>query len=137
MKRLTIASEACHVNQVHDRLLPQVAAAGYNADAQCAIRLSLDEALANAICHGNHQDAHKQITIEYEVSPESVKICVHDQGGGFNPHVVPDPTLDENLQKPHGRGIMLMRAYMSKVFFSQSGNCVTLIKNRNCRKPQK
>jgi len=137
MKRLTIASRVSEAEQVHQALMPDVAAQGYSADAQFAIRLALDEALANAIWHGNGRDEAKKVVIEYEVNDQSVAVTVRDQGPGFNPNGVPDPTRDENLQKPHGRGIMLMRAYMSDVRFSDDGNCVTLVKERHCTRPHR
>lgn len=135
MKQLTIASRVSDAQKVHEAVLPEVSAHGYSADAQFAIHLALDEAIANAICHGNHEDPHRQIVIEYEISDEAVSISVHDEGDGFDRNSVPDPTLNENLDKPHGRGIMLMHAYMSKVEFSDKGNCVTIIKDRSCRRP--
>ncbi len=55
-------------------------------------------------------------------------IWVKDEGAGFNPKTVPDPTLDENLNKPHGRGLMLMRAYMDEVGFNEAGNEVRMVK---------
>ena len=135
MKQLTIASRVSDAQTVHETVLPEVAAHGYSADAQFAIHLALDEAIANAICHGNHEDPHKQIVVEYEISDEAVSISVRDEGAGFDRSSVPDPTLDENLDKPHGRGIMLMNAYMSKVEFSAKGNCVIIVKDRSCRRP--
>ena len=134
-KRITIASRTSEACKVHDALLPELSEHGFGPDAQFAVRLALDEALANAICHGNQQDPQKQIVVEYSIADDSVSISVIDQGAGFNPGGVPDPTLDENLEKPHGRGIMLMRAYMSDVQFNDQGNYVTLIKNRDCTRP--
>lgn len=137
MKRLTIRSRPAEAEQVHRALMPEVVAAGFSGDAQFAIRLALDEALSNAIWHGNGQDPAKQVVVEYEVDDHSVAVSVRDQGPGFNPNVVPDPTRDENLEKPNGRGIMLMRAYMSDVRFSDCGNCVTLVKERHCTRPHR
>ncbi len=135
MPQLTITSEASQVQRVHDAVMPQVAARGYSADAQFAIRLALDEALANAICHGNCQDPCKHIRVEWEVSDETVRISICDEGCGFEPRHVPDPTLQENLEKPNGRGIMLMNAYMTRVSFNDPGNCVTMFKSRTCKRP--
>ena len=134
-KKLTIASRTSEAGKVHEAVLPELIAHGFGPDAQFAVRLALDEALANAICHGNQQDPQKDVVVECSIGDDSVAISVTDQGTGFNPGEVPDPTLDENLEKPHGRGIMLMRAYMSDVRFNDQGNCVTLIKNRHCTRP--
>lgn len=135
MPQMTIASEATEAQKVHDAVLPEVAARGYSADAQFAIRLALDEAIANAMYHGNCHDPRKTIRINWEIGEDAVRIQVRDEGCGFEPHRVPDPTLQENLEKPNGRGIMLMNAYMSEVRFNNPGNCVTIVKRRDCKRP--
>ena len=135
VKTLRITSRTSEAAKVHEAVLLEVAARGYSADAQFAIRLALDEALANAICHGNRQNPQKQVLIKCDANEDSVQIMVQDEGCGFIPSKVPNPTKDENLEKPHGRGIMLMRAYMSKVCFNENGTCVTLIKHRDCKRP--
>ncbi|MBN1345809.1 MAG: ATP-binding protein [Phycisphaerae bacterium] len=93
-----------------------------------AIKLALEEAITNAIRHGNHNDTRKHITLRYRITPEKAAISVADEGRGFKPNDVPDPTLDENLNKPSGRGIMLMRAYMDEVGFNDTGTEVRLVK---------
>ncbi|MAE63242.1 MAG: anti-sigma regulatory factor [Phycisphaeraceae bacterium] len=137
MKKLTIRSRTSEVQKVHDQLTPLIRSNGYSEDAQFAIRLAVDEAIANAIWHGNDSDPDKHIVVEYEVDEEAVRVSVRDDGPGFDPGTVPDPTLDENLQRPHGRGIMLMQAYMSEVRFNKEGNCVTLVKERKCERPRR
>ena len=113
-----------------DGLLQQVEAKGYADSTRFAIRLALEEAFSNAIEHGNKFDAGKSITMAAEVNEDRTTITITDEGEGFDPDVVPDPTVDENLEKPCGRGIMLMRAYMDTVRFNKRGNEVCLIKNR-------
>jgi serine/threonine-protein kinase RsbW len=66
-----------------------------------------------------------------QISAEKVRIIIEDEGSGFRPQDVPDPTEDENLEKPCGRGIMLMRAFLSVVEYNERGNRVVLEKNRN------
>jgi serine/threonine-protein kinase RsbW len=103
---------------------------GYSPDVCFAIRLALEEALINAIKHGNRFDPHKQIRIWAEVSDRRTAITIEDEGEGFHPDALADPTADENLEKPSGRGIMLMRAYMDQVTFNDRGNQVVMVKNR-------
>lgn len=134
-KILVIPSDLNAAWNAQQTVMEEVKARGYSENAVFAIRLALDEALNNAISHGNQRDKSKKVTIEYQVGEASVSVTVTDEGPGFNPVEVPDPTLDEFLERPHGRGIMLMRAYMSDVRFSPSGKSVTLIKNRNCCLP--
>ena len=91
-----------------------------------AVRLALEEAVSNASRHGNSGDPKKKLELRYRVKPGEIVIEVEDEGRGFDPGVVPDPTAEENLEIPSGRGLMLMRAYMSEVSFNEEGNRVTL-----------
>jgi len=93
-----------------------------------AIKLALEEALVNAVKHGNKLDPGKMVRVQYHVTDQRTDITIEDQGPGFNPAHLPNPTDDENLEKCSGRGILLMRAYMSSVVFNPSGNKVTLTK---------
>ncbi len=93
-----------------------------------ALKLALEEALVNAVKHGNKLDPAKEVRVHYRVCDQRVDITVEDQGEGFNPAEVPNPTDDENIDRCSGRGILLMRAYMSSVVFNPQGNKVTLSK---------
>jgi serine/threonine-protein kinase RsbW len=95
------------------------------------IKLALDEAIVNAIKHGNHFDRNKKVHISFHVQPTRFDIQIADEGTGFDPQDVPDPTAFENLERPCGRGLMLMRHYMTEVTFRSSGNCVVMSKLRN------
>ncbi|MCR4415254.1 MAG: ATP-binding protein [Thermoguttaceae bacterium] len=94
------------------------------------VRLALEEALVNAIKHGNHFDATKHVYVECVISPDLLRISIADEGEGFNPDDVPDPTDPEFIDRPSGRGIMLMRSFMSRVEFNERGNQVILEKRR-------
>ena len=87
---------------------------------------SIALALANAIKHGNQMDPTKTVRIMFRAGYQKVRIEIEDQGGGFQPGDVPDPTADENLERPCGRGIMLMRAFMTSIEYNDSGNRVVL-----------
>ena len=134
-KVLSIPSDLNAAWNAQQKVMEEVKARGYSENAVFAIRLALDEALNNAISHGNRRDKSKKVNIEYTIGEAAVTITVSDEGTGFDPNHVPDPTLDEFLERPHGRGIMLMRAYMTDVRFGKGGNIVTLIKTRNCTLP--
>ncbi len=95
------------------------------------IHMSLEEAIMNAIKHGNCLCGDKCVVIDARVSHQKFYIKVRDEGQGFDPDAVPDPTLDENLTKPSGRGVMLMRIYMTVVRYNKSGNQVELLKLRD------
>ena len=92
------------------------------------IKLALEEALVNAIKHGNQYDRNKTVHVAYEIHPERFVIRITDEGPGFDPADVPDPTAVENLERPCGRGLMLMRHYMTEVAFNERGNSVIMAK---------
>jgi serine/threonine-protein kinase RsbW len=108
---------------------------GYDEDTIFAIKLAFEEAITNAVKHGNCNDKSKKVQLKYYVDPERVVLMVRDQGCGFCPDSVPDPTQDENLERPSGRGLMLMNSYMTKVRYSKTGNEVWLLKEA-CRSDQ-
>lgn len=134
-KTLVIPSRISEVLRVQETLLNDAVREGFDERAQFAIRLALDEALCNAIRHGNRSDPRKKVTIEYDFNPEALVISILDEGHGFSPEAVPDPTLPENLVKLGGRGVMLMKAYMTRIEFNERGNCVTMTKRRDCKLP--
>ncbi len=79
---------------------------------------ALREALANAVRHGNRQDPDRNVRVAYVVENSTVTITVEDEGEGFDPKDIPDPTDPENLLRPNGRGIFYMRQFMNQVDFS-------------------
>jgi serine/threonine-protein kinase RsbW len=116
------------------RLLGTIASAmsesGYQARDIFAVRLALEEAIVNAVEHGHRGDGLKSVRVTYQVEPGQVLAEVEDQGPGFDPSQVPDPTAPENLAKPSGRGLFLMRHLMSWVRHNVRGNRVTLCRYR-------
>ena len=90
-------------------------------------RVGLTEALSNAMLYGNASDPQKRVRVEVTVRMEEVAVRVTDEGVGFDPALVPDPTLPANLSKSGGRGIFLMKALMDEVRFNDQGNSVTLV----------
>ena len=108
-------------------ILDALSAHAYSEPSTFAVRLALEEAMANAFRHGNRGlPEGTPVVMEYRVGPSDLEIHVEDRGPGFDPSTVPDPTLDENLELPSGRGLMLMRAYMTKVAFNATGNRVSM-----------
>jgi serine/threonine-protein kinase RsbW len=93
-----------------------------------SIKLALEEALINAIKHGNQLDRGKKVHVFYRVLHDRLEVRIRDEGPGFDPADVPDPTAIENLERPCGRGLMLMRHYMTEVNYSHGGNCVNMSK---------
>jgi serine/threonine-protein kinase RsbW len=103
-----------------------MAAAGYPEEDRFAAQLALDEAIRNALKHGNGGDRAKRVRVRYHVDARRVLAEVEDEGRGFDPAQVPDPRAVENLGRPGGRGVLLMRRYTTWLRFNERGNCVSL-----------
>jgi serine/threonine-protein kinase RsbW len=125
---MVIPSDLEAARKLQRRVLRSVGRLGYSDGCAFAIRLALEEALSNAIKHGNRMDPQKLVEVSFDIDADRAVLTVTDQGLGFDPASVPDPTADENLEKPTGRGIMLMRAFMDEVCFNQRGNQVRMLK---------
>ena len=126
--KFTINSDFAAGRDVQKRILDGVTRLGFNSQSQFAIKLALEEGLINAIKHGNRLDPKKKVHIEARLTPEQCEIIIEDEGVGFERTDVPDPTLEENLDKCSGRGILLMEAYMNSVHWSNGGRRVKMIK---------
>lgn len=90
------------------------------------ILIALTEAVNNAIFHGNKQDPNKSVVLHYNVEGDDFTFTVEDQGPGFDYENVPDPTSPENLEKPNGRGVFLMRHLSDEIEFKDNGRIVIL-----------
>ncbi|MBL7962798.1 MAG: ATP-binding protein [Flavobacteriales bacterium] len=90
------------------------------------ILIALTEAVNNAIHHGNRQDPTKQVEVGYRYHNGKVTFWVKDQGPGFDHDHLPDPTDPQNIEKPHGRGVFLMRALADMVAFDDHGSTVAM-----------
>ena len=116
------------VPRAKEAIVSRAEACGFSEKELFSIALALDEVLTNAIRHGNRRDASKRVFVEYTIDHRHLRVTVCDEGEGFKARQVPDPTLDENLDKPSGRGVMLLRNCMNEVIYNERGNCVTLVK---------
>jgi serine/threonine-protein kinase RsbW len=124
-------SSAADALPVLDIVAAEMAAAGYPEQDRIGFRLALEEALVNAIRHGNRGDPSRRVRVRLQVGPDRVLAEVEDEGEGFGPARVPDPRAPENLGRPGGRGLQLMRHYTSWLRYNRLGNCVTLCKERS------
>lgn len=95
--------------------------------ASLNLRVALGEALSNAVLYGNREDPEKKVRVAADFSASSVRITVADEGQGFEPEAVGDPTLPENRGRSSGRGLFLLRTLMDEVRFNDVGNRVTLV----------
>jgi serine/threonine-protein kinase RsbW len=97
-----------------------------NTDHYGNILVGLTEAVNNAILHGNKNDLSKKVSIEFVPKGDILSFFVKDEGAGFDPSSIPDPTNPENIEKPNGRGVFLMRNLADKVIFHDNGSRVEL-----------
>ncbi len=127
-KQIIVENDLAAAKKPEEAILHELASHGYGENAAFAVKLALEEAITNAFRHGNKCDPAKHIEVRFCVTPEQVEIEVVDEGDGFCPEEVPDPTQPGYIDRPHGRGIMLMRAYLDEVEYNSSGNSVRMVK---------
>ncbi len=114
-----------------EQILERVEKAGFTGREFFGIKLALEEALVNAIRHGNRLDPAKRVRIEARITAKKVEFLIEDEGPGFDRGGVPDPTADENLEKCSGRGILLIESYMSRVWWDRGGRRLRMIKEHH------
>jgi len=127
---VNIPSDTAAGQAVQDRIIRILESHAFPPRDVFGIRLALEEALVNAIKHGNGMNKAKFVRVNCQVATELVRIVIEDEGPGFRPEDVPDPTAIENLEKPCGRGIMMMKHFLSLVEYNDVGNRVVLEKRR-------
>jgi serine/threonine-protein kinase RsbW len=126
-----VRSDLRSIGEPKEAILTELERHGYPDGDVFALKLALEEALTNAVKHGNANDPAKQVKVQYSVDDERAIVIVSDQGPGFMPEDVPDCTCAERLPVPNGRGIMLMKAYMDKICYRDKGREVYFMKRRS------
>jgi len=130
-RSIELPSERGASRMIMDELLEQLGVHGWAPSDIFAIHLAAEEAIVNAILHGNKLDPSKIVQVSCVVSPTLARIEVTDEGSGFDPASVPDCRLEDRLDAPNGRGVMLMRTFMTRIEYSDRGNRVLLEKQRS------
>jgi serine/threonine-protein kinase RsbW len=132
-----IPSEMKAISPLVDRLMRLIEGSRCVPGTEHNVQLALQEAVTNAVVHGNRMDAHKLVHIRCRCElRKGVSIIVRDQGQGFDPNTVPNPLAVENLEAEHGRGIYLMKVAMDTVSFERGGTQVRLWKGRKTAQEQ-
>jgi serine/threonine-protein kinase RsbW len=108
---------------------------GYSHMDRFSVRFALEEAIGNAIKHAHQGDSTKFVQLSFLVMPDYVLVEVTDQGNGFDPALLPNPMANKNRHERHGRGIFLMRLFMTWVRFNCRGTRVTMCKMRSPARP--
>jgi serine/threonine-protein kinase RsbW len=128
---VAIPSDPSEARRVQEMIEKQLHDYHFDPREIFSIKLALEEALVNAIKHGNQMDPAKKVHIHVTVNQDRIDIRILDEGDGFRLDDVPDPMAPENLERPCGRGLLLMRHYMTEVTFHAPGNRLTMSKVRN------
>ena len=129
IRKIRIESKLSNLRKVENTVDEITVELGISDNNYGKILVSLLEAVNNAIIHGNHScpDLFVDITIEYKKDKLTIK--VKDEGSGFSPHKVPDPTIRENIEEVNGRGVFIMSRLADEIKYSKKGNSVSLIFN--------
>jgi serine/threonine-protein kinase RsbW len=127
---VTIASDPTEVQRVQERIETELKRHHFDDRDIFGIRLALEEALVNAIKHGNRMDRSKKVHVRCSIRGDRFEVGVCDEGPGFDVEDVPDPCAEENLERPCGRGLLLIRHYMTEVTYHPPGNRLTMAKVR-------
>lgn len=122
----TAIHSSAEIPSLAETMAKQMLAAGFTDKDVFCFRLAVEEAIVNGVNHGNRADPAKRVSVRHCISPAEAIVEVEDEGSGFNPEAVADPLAPENIERPSGRGIFLMRFYMSWIKYNPRGNCVTL-----------
>jgi len=123
---LSITSEPESINIVEHLIEDLRSEHNIHEDCFGNILVAVTEAVNNAIQHGNKYDKSKKVEINWEIEGDNLMFTVRDSGPGFDYYNLPDPTAPENLEKPTGRGIFLMKHLADQVIFSEDGKVVEM-----------
>jgi len=130
---LVLPSSLEAINAAAEAAAQFVRRAGLGEDAAYGVDMAVREAVTNAVLHGNRRDESKAVEVSFKSSPGGIEITVRDQGAGFDPETVPDPTDPQNLLKTSGRGLLFMRTFMDELRWSRhpaGGTVVRMTKKR-------
>ena len=127
-KKIEIPSDIGYIKKVSHELLEHLKEKGVDESIQFDIRLAVEEAVRNAIEHGNNYDKELSVLIRYSLDAKKIIVCIEDKGEGFHLKSVPDPRREDNLLQEGGRGVFLIQKLMNKVKYNKKGNRVTMVK---------
>ncbi len=124
----TLPTVLSEVRRVQSDIKDGLQAQGFGERDMFHVELAMEEALVNAMKHGNQLDEDKLVLLKYTITPDVFEVRIEDQGSGFNPDDVPDPTMPENLERACGRGLYMIRSFMNDVTYLGKGNIITMRK---------
>jgi serine/threonine-protein kinase RsbW len=113
-----------------EQVMEQVKLIGWSNKEEFAVNMALEEALVNAIQHGNGSDPAKQVRFSCRLNDQRIYVRIEDEGSGFNPNTIPDPTDPEHIMIASGRGVLLIKNFVSRIQWNEKGNVLEFEKER-------
>ena len=126
--RLKVPSGIKNIKKVSSRILKDLEPYNISEDKIFDIRLCVDEAVRNAMVHGNKSDKRLSVTTTYSIDDEKIEIEVADEGRGFDHRNLPDPTSDDNILRNSGRGVLIIQKLMDRADYNETGNAIKMVK---------
>lgn len=133
MIRLHLPSDLACLSQIDDIIEGIKKRFEINDTIAHNLMMAFHEGITNAILHGNKLDPKKSVEITIEKIHTDLSITISDEGDGFNPNQLPDPTDESNVMKSGGRGVFLIQKFADKVEYNEKGNTVNLIYHLNSK----
>ncbi len=129
-----VSSDPNLIPEVDEFIFDKINSLNLDEDALSNLSLAVSEALSNAMVHGNKLDPNKDVTVSIKISNDKLVLSIEDEGSGFDPTSVPDPTMPENILKDSGRGIHIMRSFIDQVSYDFSSQRTKLMFTINLKK---
>jgi len=126
---LRVPSETRHIRKISSRILGALSSYVLDEGKIFDIRLCIEEAVRNAMVHGNRSDKSREVKVTYWISDDRLTIEVEDKGEGFDHSELADPTIDPHLLKNSGRGVYLIKKLMDRADYNDAGNKLTMVKD--------
>ncbi|MCF6270456.1 MAG: ATP-binding protein [Melioribacteraceae bacterium] len=115
-----VPSDPNLIPEVDEFIFDKITSLNLKENTLSNLSLALSEALSNAMVHGNKLDPNKDVIVSIKISNDELILCIKDEGNGFDPDSVPDPTKPENIMRDSGRGIHIMRSFIDQVSYNFS-----------------
>jgi serine/threonine-protein kinase RsbW len=129
--QLTTVGDGRARQELLERIGSKLAKLGWASSDIFGLQMAIEESVSNAYRHGNLNGHRGNVEINWQISESEFMMEVHDHGNGFDESTVPDPTELNNLESLTGRGLLLMRNYMSDIDFRDAGRTVVMRKTKS------
>jgi serine/threonine-protein kinase RsbW len=126
----SFASDMATAHKLIDQAMEQLETTEWSSKEKFAINMALEEALVNAVQHGNDSDSNKKVHFVCSLNGDLIYVRIEDEGPGFDPEAIPDPTDAEHILDNHGRGVLLIKNFVTRVRWNDKGNVIEFEKER-------